>query len=210
MICVEVKQSWMVVYQSQEAESEMTMLCAQGYPDEDVAKHMRLSGLVSQLTDEDVRMFRKHSAKSITQFSDKSIKDLISRVPRSKKAYRIGEIDKKLSIIADAITPDMVSDKPLWAARLMTTYLQAMKQLAEEAGDFSGGEVENKWIQLMGEADLNQKKQLTAKLLELEQLAKDIQKGDQKEPEPLMIPRVVVDEAVPEDEPIEAEFEVEE
>ena len=197
----------MVVYETPEAEAKMTLLCAQGYPDADVAEQMRVSGLVNQITPEDVKKFRQHSAKAITQFAERAVKDLISRVPRSKKAYRIGEIDKLVTFIAEAIPAYLLGDKPLWAARLMTVYLQAMKQLAEEAGDFTGGETENKWIQLMGDADLDQKKELTAKLLELEQLAKDIQKR-KEDGHPVRAQMIV--ETIPlEDEPIEAEFEAE-
>ena len=126
-------------------------------------------------------------------------------MPRSKKAYRIGELDKLISVIFEAIPGFMVGKNPSVAIRLMTTYLQAMKQLAEEAGDFTAGDIENKWIQLMGDADLEQKKQLTEKLLDLEQLAKDIQKqkgqgGPSIKSELREIPNVPV---------VDAEFEVE-
>lgn len=199
-------QTWMVVYEKKEVEDMLTTLCAQGYPDDYVADRVRETGEVEKITAEDVKKFRQHSAKSITQMADRAAKDLMSRIPRTKKSYRIGEMDKLVTLIAEAIPQYLIMDKPLWAARLMATYLQAMKQLAEEAGDFSSAETENRWITLMQHADMQQKKELTSKLLELEELSRKIQSGESVS---VPVVKVVEEEPARDTETIEAEFFVE-
>jgi len=189
----------MVVYETPEAEALMTNLCAQGYPDDEVARMMRESGLVEQMTEEFVQKFRKHSARAITQYSERAAKDLISSIPRSKKAYRIGQMDKLLNVLLSGALK-FADDKPLWAARLATVYFQGLDKIANEVGDFSGGEIENRWVQLLNEGDMEQKKALTSKLLELEEIAKEIQSKKSREKGGIMSVDV---------EAIDGEFEVE-
>jgi hypothetical protein len=191
--------SWMIVYETPEAEALMTNLCAQGYPDEEVARMMRESGLVEQMNEEFVQKFRKHSARAITQYSEAAAKDLFSKIPRSKKAYRVGELDKLLDVMATGVRA-YIGDKPLWAARLMTVFMQGQKMIADEVGDYSGGEIENRWVQLLNEGDMEQKKALTSKLLELEEIAKEIQSKKSREKGGIVSVDV---------EAIDGEFEVE-
>lgn len=177
--------NWLALHEEAAVRELTLQLCAEGNTDLQVAQHLRESGLVMQCTQEDIKYYRTANAPEIAAYIEKNSKALFGKIARTKKAYRVGELDKLLGLLIEKI-PAWLDAKPNIAAQLMKVYLQGSQQLAVETGDLMGAtEPKNQWIEMLQQANPEQKEAIMKALLELDTVSKQI--GTKKLPDPHVI-----------------------
>jgi len=146
-------------------------LCAQAYPSAEVARQVRVLGLMERCADNDVQHFREANAKLITEYADRHAQSIVKQCIRSKRPYRIAELDRLLGYIVSRI-PTLLEEAPNQAAQLTNVYLRGSHQIAEEMGQLQSAPAQNRWIVMIQNAPPDEKKALIGKMMELEQEAR--------------------------------------
>jgi len=165
---------WLFMHEDVEVRELMLELSAQGLPDHEIAEVVRASGKVERITVEDVKAYKRNYMQDITTYADRNARKLLGKMPLTKRAYRVGQLDRLLQLFADQI-PVLLETKPAAAATLMSTYLKGQQQIAVDVGDLqAAADPKNRFIEMLQRATPEQRVEIMKHLNELEMLDREL------------------------------------
>ena len=178
--------NWLAKHDDSTVRELTLQLIAEGKTNATVAERLRKSALVMHVTPEDIAYYREANAEEISHYADKNWKTLANKAVRTRRGFRVGELDHLLGVAIEKIHQLLEANEIQKATALMKVYLQGTDSLQKDMGDLSSaGDQQNRFIQLLQQASPDKKEELMRHLAALERIASEI--GTRGLPDPHVI-----------------------
>lgn len=168
--------NWLALHENDQVRELMLQMSAQGISDAQIAVYMTASELAGNVEPQDVAYYKTANATEIVSYAQKHADKIIGKSLRAQKGYRIGELDRLLGLFAESI-PELIQSKPNMAAQLMKTYISGLDHLGKETGELQGStEQKNTWIEMLQNANAEEKVEIMEHLASLDRLQRNLKK----------------------------------
>jgi len=160
------------IYTDDNIYEEIIDMFARGHSISQVVDALKKMNVV--VSEEEIEKFYANNIIKISDKIDKISAEVPQKIFRSKAAFRIIELNKIIEILMNAIEMEKDSGRSSNLQRLVSSYLQAVKELKEELNSVISSSIGNMWSDVMKKANPEQKKKLMEKILEIENLINEI------------------------------------